>query len=59
MTEEHYPNTQVDDEDSILALIRGNHLEEEDEETRTEKGSPDTRSVVREDEISDTGNMPK
>jgi hypothetical protein len=54
---EHYPNTQVDDKDSILALIRGNHSEEEEEETKTEKGSPDTENVVREDEIPDTGNV--
>ena len=32
---EYYPNTQVDDGNSILALIGANQLEEEDE-TRTE-----------------------
>jgi hypothetical protein len=51
---DYYPNTQVDDEDSILTLIRGNRSEEEEEETKTEKGSPDTGNVVVED---DTGNI--
>ena len=34
-----YPMTQVDDEDDILALIGSNRFEEEDD-TRTETGSP-------------------
>jgi hypothetical protein len=54
---EHYPCTQVDDEDSILALIRGNHSDEEQEETKTENGSPDTGNIVKEDEIPDTGKV--
>ena len=36
---EDYPNTQVDDGNSTLALIGANRLEEEDE-IRTEIGSP-------------------
>ena len=36
---EYYANTQLEDGDSILALIGANRLEEEDE-IRTEIGSP-------------------
>ena len=38
---DNYPSTQQDDDgDSIMALIDNYRLEEEEEETKTERGTP-------------------
>ena len=37
---DNFPNTQVEEDNSILALIGGQRLEDDDDEERTERGTP-------------------
>ena len=41
-----YPSTQVEDDNSILALIRGSRLEEEEDERGAERGTPKAETTT-------------
>ena len=41
-----YPSTQVEDDNSILALIRGSRLEEEEDERGAEQGTPKAETTT-------------
>ena len=43
---DNFPNTQVEDDNSILALIGGPRLEDEEDEVRTERGTPNAEHTT-------------
>ena len=49
---DYYPSTQVEDDNSILALIGGARIEEEEDEGGTERGTTKTETKVADNSSS-------